>query len=103
VYAFAGTRNQVCIPAENRSGAAHHWCFASHSRASFRAERRIGELMEAQRDAGLLARPPGSNQHRVAEKPDANPTLSELGIDKNLAARARKMAAIPEAEFGASR
>ena len=68
-----------------------------------RAERRIGELMSAQRDAGMMndgAKGTGSNQHevRVAEKP-APPTLAEAGIDKNLADRARKYAAIPEAEF----
>ena len=68
-----------------------------------RAERRIGELMSAQRDAGMMndgAKGTGSNQHevRVAETP-APPTLAEAGIDKNLADRARKYAAIPEAEF----
>lgn len=68
-----------------------------------RAERRIGELMAAQRDAGMLstgAMGSGSNQHevRVAEEP-APPTLAEAGIDKSLADRARKYAAIPEQEF----
>lgn len=68
-----------------------------------RAERRIGEMMAAQRDAGLLnggSKGLGSNQHqvRVASEP-APPTLSEAGIDKNLANRARKLAAVPEKEF----
>jgi phage N-6-adenine-methyltransferase len=66
------------------------------SEIRFRAERRIGELMVAQRDAGHL-------QHggaRVFPEPLEKPiTLAEAGIDKNLADRARKYAAIPEAEF----
>lgn len=74
------------------------------SEIRIRAERRIGELMEAQREAGLMATGAmgtGSNQHqqvRVADKP-APITLSEAGIDKNLADRARKYAAIPSTEF----
>jgi hypothetical protein len=47
------------------------------------------------------ARGRGSNQHqkvvRVAEKPA--PTLADQGIDKNLADRARKAAAMSEAQF----
>lgn len=62
-----------------------------------RAERRIGELMEAQREAGQMHR--GGGDHRVAEKPGAPITLSEAGIDKNLADRARKLAAVPKEEF----
>jgi len=54
----------------------------------FRAERRLGELMAAQKGVGLL-RPGGngSNQHRVTEKPNAPITLSEAGIDKHLGSR----------------
>jgi len=68
-----------------------------------RAERRIGELMAAQKEAGLInrgAQGTGSNQHevRVSAQP-APPTLAEVGIDKNLADRARKLAAVPAAEF----
>ncbi|TFH41406.1 MAG: hypothetical protein E4H01_15045 [Lysobacterales bacterium] len=63
----------------------------------FRAERRIGELMEAQGEAGLLNK--GGGDHRVESGPGAMPTLAEAGINKHLADRARKMAAIPEAEF----
>lgn len=63
----------------------------------FRGERRLGEMMAAQRDAGLMAQ--GANPNWVAEKPDRPITLAEAGIDKNLADRARKFAAIPEAEF----
>ncbi|GAB5505810.1 MAG: hypothetical protein Rhirs2KO_09730 [Rhizobiaceae bacterium] len=63
----------------------------------FRGERRLGELMAAQRDAGLMHN--GGGDHRVAKKPGDPITLSEAGIDKGLADRARKFAAIPEAEF----
>lgn len=66
-----------------------------------RAERRIGELMAAQRDAGMMAkagrpREIGLDENPISEKA---PTLAEAGIDKNLADRARKFAAIPEREF----
>ena len=65
-----------------------------------RAERKIGLLMQEQREAGLMAKPPGHNQYvdRVADRPEA-PTLSDAGIDKHLADRARKTAAIPDDEF----
>jgi len=67
----------------------------------FRAERRIGELMAAQKDAGQMAaagRPSeeiGSKTNPISKPP----TLEEVGIDKKLADRARKYAAIPEDEF----
>jgi hypothetical protein len=69
-----------------------------------RAERRLGEMIEAARKAGMLAkgsRGSGSNQHkkvvRVDRKP--TPTLADQGIHKNLADRARKAAAMSEAKF----
>lgn len=72
----------------------------------FRAERRIGEMMKAQRESGLMADggahggsrdDPGSHVD-----PGSKPvTLSDAGIDKHLADRARKFAAIPEEEFEA--
>ncbi|GAA2817027.1 hypothetical protein EDC40_103681 [Aminobacter aminovorans] len=63
-----------------------------------RAERRLGQLIEAQKDTvGLNT---GALRRGLQENPrDDRPTLAEAGIDKNLANRARKMAAIPEAEF----
>lgn len=74
------------------------------SEIRFRAERRIGELMAAQREAGLLKaggdRPTQEEIRRVADKPiEKSITLAEAGIDKNLADRARKYAAVPEQEF----
>ena len=75
----------------------------------FRGERRLGELMAAQREAGMMSRgTAGTGNDNVTgglrENPpvDAPITLSEAGIDKNLADRARKYAAIPEAEFNAT-
>jgi len=70
-----------------------------------RAERRLGELMAEQRNAGTMARPPGgSKKHprkdRVTKKPD-QPSLAGQGIDKNLADRARKAAALSESKFEA--
>lgn len=66
-----------------------------------RAERRIGELMAAQRDAGEMAKGGQPHQSTGLQKNPvaAAPTLAEAGIDKNLADRARKYAAIPEPEF----
>ena len=71
----------------------------------FRAERRIGEMMKAQKEAGLMATG-GEYGHLkgkggLQENPpiDAPPTLAEAGIDKNLANRARELAAVPDDEF----
>lgn len=68
-----------------------------------RATRRIGELMEDDRKAGLLAK--GARERgtkrgttRVVEKPAS---LAKQGIDKNLADQARKLAAMPEDRFEA--
>jgi len=64
-----------------------------------RAERRIGELMEDERRAGTLAKGGGGKHGR--KRVAGGPALLERGIDKHLADRARKMAAIPEAKFEA--
>src|SRR6516165_10380706 len=66
-----------------------------------RAERRLGQMIAAQRDAGLLN--PGTRLlgggggagGSVADPPADLPTLKELGIDKHLADRARKAVALP--------
>ncbi len=73
-----------------------------------RAERRLGEMMAAQRDdVGLAV----GGRPRTKVEPDQAPetgssadpvlTLADAGIDKHLANRARKYAAIPDAEFEA--
>jgi len=61
------------------------------------AERRLGEMMEAKRTAGLLAKPPGK-KIGFSKNPIS---LSAQGIDKNLADRARKAAAMPAGEYKA--
>ena len=64
----------------------------------FEAERRLGQLMQAQRETvGFNVGTRGSRIKgaRVNEKP----TLAEAGIDKNTAHRARRSAAMPEAKF----
>jgi len=67
----------------------------------FRAERRLGELMAAQRDTVGLA-PAGRPKIGLDDNPISKPvTLAEAGIDKNLADRARKYAAVPEKDFEA--
>jgi hypothetical protein len=62
--------------------------------------------MAQKRAEGGVAKPPGANQYkkelRVAEKPEAPQTLADQGIDKNLAARARRLAAVAEADFEAT-
>lgn len=70
----------------------------------FRAERRLGELMAAQRDAGLLAKgTQGQGRPKIGGSDSVPPnnsiTLAEVGVDKHLADRARTYAAIPAAEF----
>ena len=54
-----------------------------------RAERRIGEMMKEQ----LKATGGDAMRARVSEKPEVA-TLSDAGIDKNLANRARKLNAL---------
>ena len=60
--------------------------------------RKLGELMAELKAADKLAK--AGNPNWVSENPN-NPTLSDQGIDKNLAAKARKLAAIPEDKFEA--
>jgi N6-adenosine-specific RNA methylase IME4 len=61
-----------------------------------RAERRLGALMAET----PKAKPPNPKR-RVAKKPDDPPTLAEQGINKALADRARKAAALSEEKFEA--
>jgi N6-adenosine-specific RNA methylase IME4 len=69
-----------------------------------RAERRLGQLMAAQRDTVGLNRGMAGGAVRTSSGLFENPlddraTLGEAGIDHNLAHRARSAAAIPEAQF----
>jgi N6-adenosine-specific RNA methylase IME4 len=68
-----------------------------------RAERRVGELMEMQRQSvGLATGGKPYQDTGLQQNPVRTPTLEEAGIDKNLADRARKMAAVPEEKFEAA-
>lgn len=67
-----------------------------------RAERRVGELIAAQKASVGLARPAIGSQvigsKRVPMK-DTRPTLADAGIDKKLSARAQQLAAVPAPKF----
>lgn len=69
-----------------------------------RAERRVGELIKAQKETVGLAtggehggrkRKDGSRE----EPSNARPTLADAGIDKKLSSRAQKLASVPEDRF----
>jgi N6-adenosine-specific RNA methylase IME4 len=63
-----------------------------------RAERHLGRLLEAAEEAGLLA--PRGRQKRVSDGDEMPPaTLKEIGIERKLSARAKKAAALADAEF----
>lgn len=67
-----------------------------------RAERRLGEMMKIQAETvGLNKGGRPSKKTGVSETPVSKPTLDENDIDKNLAKRARKAAALPPEEFEA--
>lgn len=66
-----------------------------------RAERRLGELIAAQKQFD------GLNRGRAGRAPiavdgddrDTRPKLSDVGVSKDLSSRAQKLAAVPEEEF----
>ena len=65
-----------------------------------RAERRLGELIKAQKETvGLATGARGIGPIAVLEQYRNQPTLSEAGISKNLSSRAQKLAAVPEDKF----
>jgi hypothetical protein len=64
-----------------------------------RAERRLGELM-AEQPKAKGAREPNTNRGTTRDRPKPA-SLTEQGIDKNLAHRARKAAAMPEEKYEA--
>lgn len=69
-----------------------------------RAERRVGELLAAQKATGGLAKGkvgPGRGKAGTPAGPAFTqaPTLADVGLDKKLSARAQQLAAVPEATF----
>jgi N6-adenosine-specific RNA methylase IME4 len=71
--------------------------------AKKRAERKIGQLIAIDREAGRLAKGGGDQRsdHRGARDPGDPKTLEDQGVDKNLAKRAREAWAMTEPEFQA--
>jgi len=69
------------------------------SEIRFRAERRIGELMDEQRR--MVGFHVGGRPTKTGSEIDPVSTLRETGIDKHLADRARKYAAVPARRFEA--
>jgi hypothetical protein len=67
------------------------------SEIRIRAERRLGEMIKAQKDEGGLAKP-GTKPSSVVVL-DRTPTLADVGISKDLSSRAQKIASIPAPEF----
>lgn len=63
-----------------------------------RAERRIGELMKAGKEAGSFQRG-GDRKSKVTDGPLKPITIQEIGIDKHLADRGRQMAALSPEQF----
>ncbi len=62
-----------------------------------RAERKLGEMLKAQKDSGGMAKPgPKDSSHHASELP---PKLSDLGISHSMSSRAQAIASVPEAEF----
>jgi len=72
-----------------------------------RAERRLGAIMQAQKQVVGVNKGGGDQRsdHRGSQNPGGAqsqpklPTLAEAGIDKNLAKRARSAATLPQEEF----
>jgi hypothetical protein len=65
------------------------------------AERRLGEMMAEQKETVGLAKAGRPREIGLRENPISSgpPTLAEAGIDKNLAHRARKLAAMSPERF----
>jgi hypothetical protein len=65
-----------------------------------RAERRLGELIAAQRETVGLAKPPGKKKKIGSDSdPISQPTLADADIDKHLADRARTLARMSDENF----
>lgn len=70
-----------------------------------RAERRLGELIIAQKETIGLNRGAAAGGRKdgsrgsFTEQRDERPTLEQVGVDRKLSSRAQKMAAVPEAQF----
>jgi len=67
-----------------------------------RAERRLGEMLKDQKDAGGMNKgklKQGQNSPPSHDGSAEAPTLSDMGITHNMSSRAQAIANIPEEEF----
>src|SRR5262249_28488848 len=71
----------------------------------FRAERRFGELMAAQKAAGLMAKGGRPRSEKTpTEKEGVSPpqiTLRDIGVDYKFSSKAQRMADLPSEKFEA--
>ena len=63
-----------------------------------RAERRLGEMLSSEKDAGRLG-PGQPPKNGLDKKPFSRIQLANFGIDKNLSFRSQKLAGIPDDRF----
>jgi N6-adenosine-specific RNA methylase IME4 len=78
--------------------AKNHTMEADAIEIRMRATRRMDQMRQGQKATVGLAKG-GHQTNRVMKKPSSVPTLSEAGIDKNLANEGRKLGALSEREF----
>ncbi|PWJ88408.1 N6-adenosine-specific RNA methylase IME4 [Mesorhizobium loti] len=81
--------------------AKNHQMEVDAAEIRIRAERRLGELIVAQKTT--IGLNPGGRPKTSASRGQVpeQPTLSDVGVDRKMSARAQKMAAVPEGEFEA--
>lgn len=65
----------------------------------FRAERRLGEMIQQQKETVGLASGGDAMRARYQKGTEVRPTLADIGIDKKLSSRAQKLAAVPADDF----
>jgi hypothetical protein len=99
-------RSRICLPIGRSSASRQNdGQLAEHAtRVRNLATLRLGEVMEEMRQAGRLAS--GKEGKRkglgIPKNPSDRRTLEDYGVDKNLAQRARRAAAMSEEKFEAA-
>ncbi len=67
-----------------------------------RAERKLGEMLKAQKEAGGMNKGKLKQGKKLPQSHDETteaPTLSDMGITKSMSSRAQAIASVPESEF----
>jgi N6-adenosine-specific RNA methylase IME4 len=80
--------------------ANDHELEADAAQVRLNAERKLGTMLAAEKEAGTLG--PGRNRPKVngsSQEPLTRVTLEEIGVTKKLSTRAQKLAAIPDRVF----